>query len=280
MSNELTIPEFLSPANIKDDLDAQSGLITNPASLYPSLKMNKDMRGFVLSLGEQVIDRPDEVMFVILGDENFYGSRALFPPGNSEDTTPVCATRLLSPRNKEGWIGKWNDASGYPNPSDGKHICGKCPWSAFGSAPRWDATKSGGGPACKERRAIYGVRVEETSKRGQYHMTDDTVIRMVLPATSIRTTQEMVSKATAGGVPLSAAVFILTNKIEAKGSIKWSVLKAELVGVIGTKESWAKIQELRPKVHSVVSGDKALDGSSYMDTTVKTEAEPDDGIPF
>mgnify|MGYP003649831725 CR=1 FL=1 len=245
--------------------------------------MNKDMQGFVVNLGEQVIDRPNEVFFVILGDENFYGSRALFPPGNSGETTPVCATRLLSPSDKHSWIGAWNDASGHPRPMEGDMRCSVCPWGQFGSDPRWDESKNGGGPACKERRALYGVRVEEGEQRGHFRLVDDTVLRMVLPATSIKTTQQMVAKATAGKVPLSAAVFLLSNKIESRGSIKWSILQAELIGLVGDKSSYDTIQELRKKVRSVVSGDVSLDDSSYMDTSASTETPStgaDDGIPF
>ena len=88
----------------------------------------------------------------------------------------------------------------------------------------------------------------------------------------------MVSKATAGKLPLSIAVFRLANKIESRGSIKWSVLDADLVGLVGDKDSYNKIQELRKKVHSVVSGDESLDVESYVDTTVKTESN--DEIPF
>ena len=46
MSNELIIPEYLNLQAMKDELDAQSGLVTNPKSLYPNLRMNKDMQGF------------------------------------------------------------------------------------------------------------------------------------------------------------------------------------------------------------------------------------------
>tara|TARA_Y100000310_G_scaffold38770_1_gene36275 strand:+ start:470 stop:1312 length:843 start_codon:yes stop_codon:yes gene_type:complete len=280
MSNELTIPEYLSIDSIKSDLDSQAGLVGSPAALYPSVKMNKDMQGFVVNLGEQIIDRPNEVFFVILGDENFYGSRALFTPGNSGDTTPVCATRLLSPGDKQSWIGTWNDASGHPRPMEGDMRCAVCPWGQFGSEPRWDEAKTGAGPACKERRALYGVRVEEADQRGHFRLVDDTVLRMVLPATSIKTTQQMVAKATAGKVPLSAAVFLLSNKIESRGSIKWSILQAELIGLVGDKSSYDTIQGLRGKVRSVVSGDASLDDSSYIDTSASTATEADDEIPF
>ena len=281
MSNELTIPEYLSLDIIKGDLDSQAKLVGSQASMYPNIKMNKDMQGFVVNLGEQIIDRPNEVFFVILGDENFYGSRALFSPGISEDTTPVCATRMLSPGNKASWTGAWNDASGHPRPMDGEMRCSACPWGQFGSEPRWDDSKNGGGPACKERRALYGVRVSEGERRGHFRLEDDTVLRMVLPATSIKTTQQMAAKATAGKVPLSAAVFLLSNKIQSRGSIKWSVLQAELVGLVGDQSSYNNIQGLRKKVHSVVGGDESVDDSSYMDTTASSSAsEVDDGIPF
>ena len=173
MSNELTIPEYLSLDSIKSDLDSQAGLVSSPAALYPSVRMNKDMQGFVINLGEQIIDRPTEVFFVILGDENFYGSRALFTPGISDDTTPVCATRLLSPADKQSWTGTWNDASGHPRPMDGEMRCSVCPWGQFGSDPRWDDSKTGGGPACKERRALYGVRVMEGARHVNQNHTAD-----------------------------------------------------------------------------------------------------------
>ena len=283
MSNELVIPNHLLPEKIASDLASQAELVTSPASLYPSVRMNKDMHGFVINLGDQVIDRPEKILFVILGDENFYGSRALFNPGNSDDTTPVCATRLLSTRNKNSWTGTWNDASGHPRPTEGEMRCSACPWGQFGSEPRWDAAKTGGGPACKEKRVLYGVRVEETEKRGWFRVVDDTVLRMMLPATSIKTTQDMVAKAVTGKVPLSSAVFVLTNKVESRGSIKWSILQAELVGVVGEEKSYNNIQALRSKVHNVVSGDKSIDETPYNETSASTgttsEASNDD-IPF
>lgn len=272
MSNELTIPEYLNLDSIKDDLASQASLVGNPASLYPTLKMNKDMQGFVINLGDQVVDRPSEVFYVILGDENFYGSRALFPPGNSDSTTPVCATRLASPANKSKWTGNWNNESGYPAPMEGIMLCSSCPWGKFGSDPQWDDSKNGAGPACKERRALYGVRVEESSVRNHYRLVDDTVIRMVLPATSIKTTQSMAAKATANKVPLSAAVFRLSNKIESRGSIKWSILEADLVGIVGDKDSYNLIQGIRKKVRAVVSDDESLDDSPYNDTSASTGA--------
>ena len=281
MSNELTIPDYLNLDAVKDDLAAQAELIGNPKSLYPNLRMNKDMQGFVVNLGDQIIDRPNEVFYVILGDENFYGSRALFPPGNVDTTTPVCATRMQSPKNKKNWVGTWNESMGFPNPVQGEHRCGECPWSQWGSEPKWDDAKSGGGPACKEKRALYGVRVEEGSVRNHFQLVDDTVIRMMLPATSIKTTQQMAAKAVAGKVPLSAAVFRLSNKIETRGSIKWSVLEADLVGLVGDKDSYNKIQELRSKVHSAVSGDSTLDTEEYNDTTVQSSGgDTHDEIPF
>ena len=283
MSNELVIPEYLSLDKIKDDIASQSELVSSPAALYPSVRMNKDMQGFVINLGEQVIDRPDEIFFVILGDENFYGSRALFNPGNSDDTTPVCATRLLSPRDKQSWTGTWNDGSGHPRPMEGEMRCSACPWGQFGSDPRWDDSKTGGGPACKERRTLYGIRVIEGEQRNTFKMVDDTVLRMVLPATSIKTTQQMVAKATAGKVPLSAAVYMLSNKIESRGSIKWSILQAELIGFVGDEKSYNDIQTLRGKVRSVVSGDKSLDETPYDDTASPsdtTSEESNDDIPF
>ena len=278
MSNELMIPEYLNLDTLKGDLESQSQLVGSPKSLYPNLRMNKDMQGFVVNLGDQIIDRPSEVFYVILGHENFYGSRALFPPGNVDTTSPVCSTRLLSPGDKDNWIGKWDDSLGYPNPSNGEHRCSACPWSEFGSEPRWDEAKSGGGPACKEKRALYGVRVEEGNVRNHFRLVDDTVVRMMLPATSIKTTQAMAAKATAGKVPLSVAVFRLSNKIESRGSIKWSVLEAELVGLVGDKDSYNTIQDLRKKVHAVVTGDVATETEEYSSTTADTGG--DDGIPF
>ena len=92
----------------------------------------------------------------------------------------------------------------------------------------------------------------------------------------------MVAKATAGKVPLSAAVFLLSNKIESRGSIKWSILQAELIGLVGDKDSYDTIQDLRGKVRTVVSGDASLDDSSYIDTSASsdTKEEAEDEIPF
>lgn len=276
MSNELTVPDFLSPEIIQEELDEQASLI-DPSTLFPRMRLNKDIKGFMINMGDQILSTPGEVNFLILGAENFYGSRALFAP-DDDSTTPVCATRLESPANQKTWKGRWNDDSGYPKPVEGELLCGMCPWGQFGSEPQWDDSKTGKGPACKQRRILYGVMVEETSQRGRFTLVDDTVIRLVLPATSISTTKSMVSKATAARWPLSASCFHLTAKQESRGSIKWCVLQAELVGVIGDKVSYDKIQELRDKVKTVVSGDKSVETTPYKDTSATTGAE--DEIPF
>jgi hypothetical protein len=283
MSNELmTMPDFLSPASVQSELDAQAELV-NPAALFPRMRLNKDVRGFMLTMGEQNLGTPGEVQFLVLGSENLYGSRALFPPGNSEDTTPVCSTRLESPANKP-WTGKWNDDSGFPNPVEGEHKCNMCPWGKFGSDPQWDDSKTGNGPACKERRVLYGVKVEESEKRGMFRLVDDTVIQLVLPATSIKTTQSMVAKATAARIPLSAACFMLTAKMHTRGSIKWCTLEAELIGVLGDKTSYARVQELRKKVSNIVGGSSEVETMPYSQTSATSEDVnsdvEDDVIPF
>ena len=117
MTTELTRPDFLSHEIIKAELDEQAGLV-NPATLFPRMRLNKDIKGFMINMGDQVIATPSEVFFLILGAENFYGSRALFAPGD-ESTSPVCATRLESPANERQWLGNWDDTSGYPKPSEG-----------------------------------------------------------------------------------------------------------------------------------------------------------------
>ena len=282
MSTELTTPNFINNELIQQELKEQEGLV-DPRSLFPRMRLNKDIKGFMINMGDQIIGTPTEVNFLILGANNFYGSRALFAPGD-DSTTPVCATKLESPA-KKPWTGYWNDESGYPNPTEGEHKCNACPWSKWGSEPQWDDSKSGGGPACKERRVIYGVMVEELkSERGKFGLIDDTVIKLVLTATSIGTTKSMVSKATAQGWPLSASCFQLTAKQEARGSIKWCTLQAELIGVIGDERSYSRIQELRSKVHGIVSGDSSLDDSSYNDTSATSADIPsdttDDEIPF
>lgn len=286
MSNEITVmPDFLSPANIQDELDKQSELV-NPASLFPLMRLNKDVRGFMLSMGDQNLGTPSEVNFLVLGAENLYGSRALFQPGESEDTSPVCSTRLESPARQPQWVGRWNHESGFPPPSEGTLTCGSCPWGQFESIGRWDDSRTGKGPACQQRRTLYGVRVEEGSKRGQFTLSDETVIRLVLPATSIKSTQAMVAKATAAKIPLSAAVFMLSAKMQSRGSIKWCTLEAELIGVIGDQQSYARIQELRKKVHNIVSSDTATEQMSYAETSAsqaESQSPPkvsEDEIPF
>tara|TARA_R100001082_G_C4352270_1_gene155116 strand:+ start:304 stop:1155 length:852 start_codon:yes stop_codon:yes gene_type:complete len=283
MSNELmNMPDFLSPAAVQSELDAQAELV-NPAALFPKMRLNKDVRGFMITMGEQNLGTPSEVQFLILGLENLYGSRALFPPSGMGGTTPVCATRLLNP-SKKPWIGKWNNDSGFPNPVEGEHVCGKCPWSQFGSDPKWDDTKKGKGPACKERRVIYGIKVEESERRGMFKVVDDTVIQFVLPATSIRTTKSMVAKATAAKIPLSAACFLLSAKMHTRGSIKWCTLEAELIGVLGDKASYARVQELRKKVSNIVGGSEELDTTPYSETSATSNdinsSVEDDVIPF
>ena len=282
MTTELAKPSFITNELIQQELREQETLV-DPRSLFPRMRLNKEIKGFMINMGDQIIGTPTEVNFLILGADNFYGSRALFAPGD-DSTTPVCATRLESP-GKKPWTGYWNDESGYPNPTEGEHKCNACPWSKFGSEPQWDSSKSGGGPACKERRVIYGVMVEESkTERGRFGLIDETVIKLVLPATSISTTKAMVSKATAQGWPLSASCFQLTAKQEARGSIKWCTLQAELIGVIGDENSYRKIQELRKKVRSVVSKDESLDDSSYIDTSATSADIPsettEDEIPF
>tara|TARA_R110002110_G_scaffold281227_1_gene495814 strand:+ start:2227 stop:3087 length:861 start_codon:yes stop_codon:yes gene_type:complete len=286
MSTELTtMPDFLSPEAVKAELDEQAKLV-NPASLFPLMRLNKDVRGFMLSMGDQNLGTPSEVNFLILGAENLYGSRALFQPGESDDVTPVCSTRLDSPARQDQWVGRWNLESGFPAPFSGEPplplTCGGCPWGQWESAARWDESKSGKGPACQQRRTLYGVRVEESDKRGHFRLVDETVIRLVLPATSIKATQAMVAKATAAKLPLSAACFMLSAKMQNRGSIKWCTLEAELVGVIGDKVSYGRVQELRSRVHGIVSGDKTREKMSYKDTSA-TEVPPkvsEDEIPF
>jgi len=93
----------------------------------------------------------------------------------------------------------------------------------------------------------------------------------------------MVAKAVTGKVPLSSAVFVLTNKIESRGSIKWSILQAELVGVVGEEKSYNNIQALRSKVHNVVSGDKSIDEAPHNEmsaSTGTTSEASNDEIPF
>ena len=277
MSTELTRPDFLSPEIIKAELDEQAGLV-NPATLFPRMRLNKDIKGFMINMGDQVIGTPSEVNFLILGAENFYGSRALFAPGD-ESTSPVCATSLESPANERQWLGRWDDTSGYPKPAEGELRCGTCPWGQFGSDPQWDDSKTGKGPACKQRRVIYGVQVEETTQQGRFSLVDDTVIKLVLPATSIGTTKAMGSKATAAKWPLSASCFQLTAKQESRGSIKWCTLQAELVGVIGDESSYRRIQELRAKVSGVVNGTPEPETTHYNETSA-TKAEGEDEIPF
>lgn len=283
MSTELTRPDFLSPEIVQAELDEQAGLV-NPATLFPRMRLNKDIKGFMINMGDQVIGTPAEVNFLILGAENFYGSRALFAPGD-DSTSPVCATRLESPANKKQWLGNWDDDSGYPKPGGAGDLrCGPCPWGQFGSEPHWDDSKAGKGPACKERRVIYGVQVEETTQRGRFSLVDDTVIQLVLSATSIATTKAMVSKATAAKWPLSASCFQLTAKQESRGSIKWCTLQAELVGVIGDESSYRRIQELRAKVADVVGGSDEPETTPYNDTSATAadmpKQEAEDEIPF
>ena len=281
MTTELTRPNFLSPEIIQAELDEQTGLV-DPATLFPRMRLNKDIKGFMINMGDQVVGTPTEVNFLILGAENFYGSRALFAPGD-DSTSPVCATKLESPANKNQWLGNWDDSSGYPRPVEGELRCGVCPWGKFGSDPQWDDSKSGGGPACKERRVLYGVQVEESHQRGHFSLMDDTIIKLVLPATSIGTTKAMVSKATAAKWPLSASCFQLTAKQESRGSIKWCTLQAELVGVIGDENSYKKIQDLRKKVKGIVSYQP--EETTTYNTTSATSAdipstEPEEEIPF
>lgn len=285
MSNDLmTMPDFLSPALVQAELDAQAELV-DPASLFPRMRLNKDVRGFMLNMGEQNLGTPAEVQFLILGAENLYGSRALFSPEQGgEDTSPVCSTSLGSPARQDQWVGRWNDDSGFDKPNENM-VCGTCPWGQWSSAGKWDDSKSGKGPACGQRRTIYGIRVEESERRGMFKVVDDTIIQLVLPATSIKATQAMVAKATAAKIPLSAACFMLTAKMQSRGSIKWCTLEAELVGVIGDKASYARVQELRQKVSNIVGSSNTVESLPYSDTSassddIKPTSVVDDVIPF
>jgi|TARA_R110001599_G_scaffold71072_1_gene198489 hypothetical protein len=284
MSNELmTMPDFLSPELVQAELDAQAELV-NPASLFPRMRLNKDVRGFMLNMGEQNLGTPGEVQFLILGAENLYGSRALFSPEQGDDTSPVCSTSLGSPARADQWVGRWNDESGFDKPN-ANMVCGSCPWGQWGSASAWDDNKGGKGPACGQRRTIYGVRVEESERRGFFKVVDDTVIQLVLPATSIKATQAMVAKATAAKIPLSAACFMLSAKMQSRGSIKWCTLEAEMIGVIGDKASYDRVQELRRKVSNIVGGSSAVETLPYSETSASSEdikpaSVVDDVIPF
>lgn len=286
MSNELmTMPDFLAPAAIQDELDQQEALV-NPASLFPLVRLNKDVRGFMISMGDQNLGTPQEMQFLILGSENVYGSRALFQPGESDDTSPVCSTSNESPSKQDAWVGRWNTESGHESPANGLGgvlTCGACPWSQFGSDADWDNTRNGKGPACKQRRTVYGIRVEESSKRGMFTVQDDTVMRLVLPATSIKSISAMVAKATAARMPLSAAVFNISAKMHNRGSVKWCTLEADLVGCIGDKGSYDRIQELRKKVNGIVSRDTTEDTMSYAETSAtaaQASKVSEDEIPF
>lgn len=274
MSNDLTvIPDFLAPEQAKEELEAQKKLLTNPALLYPRIRMNKDTRGFVADLNDQNVFTEDTLYFVILGHENFYGSRALFEPGDNS-TSPVCATPLLSPG--QHWMGKWSNED-IPCPQElDRNYCRSCRWSNFGSEPEWDASKgSSNGQACKERRIIFGCLVQPTMANARFELVDDRPMRLVLPATSIKGAEGMVVAATAAGVVLSGAVFRLQVKIKESGSFKWPVLESKLTGFLSSQNDFTRINDIRREVHAVVSTDMVYDESYNESSAGNTNTEDD-----
>ena len=269
------LPSFLTAA-VQDELEEQSKLITSFRLMYPTVKMEKDRVGWVISMDDQVSSTPQNITFLVLGPKNVYGSRALFPVDDEADS-PLCSTRLANPSSE--WVGKCTDSEAAP----GAGVkCVECPYKRFGSASEWDPNRGGNGQACKERRTLFGVMMRETETHSRenpkYELDGETVYRLVLPATSIKATESMVAKCTTAQLPLSGAVFRMSNTVESRGSIKWSKLTTELIGIVGDEDTYTRIQAIANNVNKVVLSNDAVETENYSETTVVTEE--DDGIPF
>ena len=265
------LPSYLAAA--AQELDEQAKLVTSFNLRYPSIKMEKDRPGFVVSLDDQVSETPNTITFLVLGPKNVYGSRALFPVDDDADA-PLCSTRLANPSNE--WVGRCNDNETAP----GAGVrCVECPYSRFGSASEWDPQRGGNGQACKERRNLFGVKMREAANHSKdnpmYELDGETVYRLVLPATSIKATESMIAKCMSASLPLSGAVFRLSNIVESRGSIKWTKLRTELIGVVANEESYNRIKDIGGNVNRVVCSNGELETESYKNTT-----HAEDDIPF
>ena len=266
------LPAFLT-ASVQEELDEQAKLVTSFNLRYPTIKMEKDRQGFVVSLDDQVSETPNTITFLVLGPKNVYGSRALFPVDDDADA-PLCSTRLANPSNE--WVGRCNDNEAAP----GAGVrCVDCPYSRFGSASDWDPQRGGNGQACKERRNLFGVKMREAANHSKdhpmYELDGETVYRLVLPATSIKAVESMIAKCMSASLPLSGAVFRLANIVESRGSIKWTKLKTELIGVVANEESYGRVKSIGETVSGVISSNAEPETESYKNTT-----HAEDDIPF
>lgn len=266
MSDELTktkseLPDFLQN---NEELKEQEELVTNPLSIYPTLVMNKDTAGFALKMGDQVLQRLEEnVFFTVLGAKVFYGSRALFAP-DGDDTNPVCASMLSKPNTE--WEGRWMSED-FPSPSNTQLVqCDRCKWSRFGSEVEWDTSKDGRGPACKERRVLFGFLMKPAGGQA-FSILEEKAIILRLPATSIKYADLMNAKSLGAQIPLSASVFKLESEIKRAGKFTWTVLKPDWVGYVADKEQYDTICKTADSIANMVKNNRAPDTDSYKNTS-------------
>ncbi len=170
MSNDIAraATAHLGQAFENYDIEQDADYITNPNAGFATVKMSTD-GFFVISIGDQNLPPVEDLYFVVV---SIFGSRALF---TEEGDKPVCSTPFLPPTKsaKKDWEGVWRNedispgfdisqVEDYPN-----ILCRRCPWARFGSDERWcdeNGGSGGRGPACKEKRFLYGYVVKQTSE--------------------------------------------------------------------------------------------------------------------
>jgi hypothetical protein len=258
MTTKPNIPAWLVPDEIdKTDI----AMIGNPMRAIQRVRMSKDTGGFVIDLGEQTLATIPRMM---IAPVLLYGSRALF---TGDEQSPVCSTGYSDPSVKNEWEGRWDTRSGHTSPSGGELVlCARCPYSRFGSNSEWNPDHPDSkGPACKEKRVLFCVRVQQDLE-GYGYASD--IMRLVLPATSIKSVENMVVKSAASGIPFRGSVFEISAEIKSEGALKWAVLKGDFVGFIG-QMSWQKSSEHRANILDLLNRYR-IDDEPYS-TTEATE---------
>lgn len=262
--------------------DNDGDYILNPNASFAVVKMSKD-GGFVITLGDQKIGNPEELFFAVA---TIYGSRALF---QRVDEKPVCSTAFLPPT-KEGrtqWRGNWKNDEipmGFNSGDDGLHpLCVRCKWSKFDSEKDWQFGKEdpGKGPACKEKRFLYGFIMKQSGEHNGvplFERVNDTIHRIICPASSIKTVEGMVVKARGANCPLPAAVFKLSTVIMTAGRNTWAVLKGDIKGFVG-QVTWADMISARAMIADAIDAYSESDDEPYGDTQAQQQYD-ENGDPI